>query len=73
MVRDKGEYMSQLYIYNIETNEHVATITGSNNANCEAVANEQYGSNDYAWTYSPAFGVADGLEYNDNAEQIEAN
>jgi hypothetical protein len=65
--------MSTLYVYNIESNEHIATITGSSNASCEAVANERYGSNDYAWTYSPAFGLADGLRYIGDAVEINAN
>jgi hypothetical protein len=65
--------MNKLYIYNIETNEHVATITGSSNDDCEIVATERYGCNDYSWTYSPAFGFGGGLEYNDNAEEIAAN
>jgi|688.fasta_scaffold01948_18 hypothetical protein len=65
--------MSTLYIYSIETNEHVATITGSSNDDCEIVANERYGSNDYAWTYSPAFGSADGLRYIGDAVEIKAN
>jgi len=62
--------MNQLYIYSIETNEHVATITGNSNDDCEIAATELYGSNDYAWTYSPAFGCAGGLEYNDNADTV---
>jgi len=67
------EYMSILYVYSIETNEHIATITGSSNASCESVANEQYGSNDYGWTYSPAFGTGDGLRYIGDAVEIKAN
>jgi len=65
--------MNTLYIYSIETNEHVATITGSSTDDCEFVAKERYGWNEYSWTYSPAFGFDGGLEYNDNAEEIAAN
>jgi len=65
--------MNTLYIYSIETNEHVATITGSSNDDCESVAKERYGWNDYSWTYSPAFKFDGGLEYNDNAKEIAAN
>jgi hypothetical protein len=61
-----------LYIYSNETNQHVATITGSTNAACEAKAEETFGSNDYAWTYSPAVGTADGLIANENVEEIDA-
>jgi hypothetical protein len=62
----------KLYIYSNETNEHVATITGATNTACEKKAEETYGSNDYSWTYSPAFGVSGGLEENGDAEEIEA-
>lgn len=62
----------KLYVYSLEDNTHVATITGADSAACEAKANELYGSNDYGWTYSPAFGATDGLEENDDAEEIEA-
>lgn len=63
----------KLYIYNPENNEHIATIIGDSNEACERVAAERYGSGDgFAWTYSPAFGTADGLVENTSAEEIEA-
>lgn len=62
----------KLYIYSNETNEHVATITGESNAACEAKAEDTYGSNDYSWTYSPAFGCDGGLEENEDAKEIDA-
>ena len=62
----------KLYIYSIENNIHVATVNGESNKSCERKAEEIYGSNDYGWTYSPAFGVADGIEENAEAVQIEA-
>ena len=64
--------MTKLYVYSLEDNSHVVTITGEDNASCEAKANELYGINDYGWTYSPAFGAADGLGENDDAEEIAA-
>jgi hypothetical protein len=64
--------MSTLYVYSLEDNSHVATITGDDNKACEAKANDVYGSNDFGWTYTPAFGASDGLEENDDAEVIEA-
>jgi hypothetical protein len=64
--------MSTLYISSQEDNSHVATINGADNAACETMANDTYGSNDYGWTYTPAFGASDGLEENDDAEVIEA-
>jgi hypothetical protein len=64
--------MTTLYVYDLENNDHVATITGADNAACETMANDTYGSNDYGWTYSPAFGMSGGLTENDDAEVIEA-
>lgn len=64
--------MKALYVYSLEDNSHVATITGADNKTCEDKANDVYGSNDYGWTYSPAFGSSDGLTENDDAEAIEA-
>ena len=63
----------KLIVYIPETDEHVATITGETNEECERVAKDRYGSNDYSWTYSPAWGMASGLEYNANAEEIAAD
>lgn len=62
----------KLYVYSLEDNSHVATIAGADNAACEAKADEVYGSNDYGWTYSPAFGAEGGLEENGAAEEIAA-
>lgn len=62
----------KLYVYYLDDNSHAATITGNSNAACEAKANEVYGSNDFGWTYTPAFGTSDGLVENDKAEIIEA-
>lgn len=64
--------MPTLYIYSLETNEHVATITGPDNSSCEAKANEVFCSDYYASTYSPAFGAVGGLEENAGAEEIDA-
>ena len=61
----------KLYIYNIEDNTHVATITGNDNVACEAEAYDAYGSGDYGWTYSPAFGFSGALEENGDAEEHE--
>jgi len=62
----------KLYIYSLESNQHAATVTGETNEACERVAEETYGSNDFGWTYSPAFGCSDGLIENDEAKEIEA-
>ena len=59
-----------LYIYRLEDNVHVATISGETNDSCEAKAESLYTSNDYGWTYSPSFGAADGLKENPDAEEV---
>ena len=63
--------MSSLYIYDLETKEHVATIIGAANTDCENFAMAEYGD-EYGWTYSPAFGCNDGLIENAAAMAIEA-
>lgn len=64
--------MQTLYVYSLEANQHVATITGTDNAAVEAKAEAEYGSNDFGWTYSPAFGATDGLVANDDAAELAA-
>lgn len=63
----------KLYIYTPSDMQHVATVTGETNAECERAAAAAYDLNDeYAATYTPSFGAGDGLVANDNAEQIAA-
>lgn len=63
----------KLYIYTTSDMHHVATITGGTNAACERAAADAYDLNDeYAATYTPAFGAVGGLVENDDAEQIAA-
>ena len=67
--------MTKLYIYSLESNQHVATVTGESNEACERAAEEIYGSNDFGWTYSPTSptpSCSDGLLANEEAEEIEA-
>ena len=61
-----------LYVYSAETNALAATITGDDNIACEAKAAADFGSDDYGWTYSPAFGATDGIVSNDSAIDIAA-
>lgn len=52
----------KLYIYNQE-NEVVAVVEGYSNKECEEkAADAGYTTDDYGWTYSPAFGTVDGLK-----------
>jgi hypothetical protein len=62
----------KLIVYSSDTNKHVATITGETNEACERAAEDQYGSNDYGWTYSPSWGMSGGLIENSKAEKISA-
>jgi len=45
--------MNTLYVYSTETMTYVDIICGADNAECENIAEERWGSNDHAWTYSP--------------------
>lgn len=63
----------KMYVYSLEDNSHVATIIGESNEACDKAFNEHYDINDYATTYSPAFGAADGLMENPDAEVIAAS
>lgn len=63
--------MTTLYIYTAEDNTLVARISGASNLACEAHAAAHYGNTDmYGWTYSPAFGFADGIIDNEDAEVV---
>jgi len=63
----------KLYVYGLEDNAHIATITGDNNSACESKAAElNYDNDGCGWTYNPAFGAAGGLIENAAAEEIDA-
>ena len=62
----------KLIVYSNETRKHVATITGGSNEDCERTAEQHYGSNDYSQTYSPAWGMAEGLVESADAETMRA-
>lgn len=61
----------KLYIYDIETAEVVETVTGGTQEQQEQYAFDEYGTNYFAWTYSPAFGTTDGLINNGDAKQTK--
>lgn len=42
------------YIYDSETGDHVDTITGATNAECESLASKKYDWNDYFASYNYA-------------------
>ena len=41
-----------LYIIDNETGETVDAIEGGTNSECESIAEEKWGSNDYTWSYT---------------------
>jgi hypothetical protein len=50
--------MTTLYIYDAETMDILAEVTGQTNDACESWAvDNNYTSESIGWTYSPAFGV----------------
>ena len=61
----------KLSIYNTETKEVVAIVNGETDADCEDKAFNYLGVDEYAGTYSPAFGTVDGLIESDDVEVIE--
>lgn len=50
-----------LFIYSNESAEVVEKVTGGTQEQQMNHASEHYDADDYGWTYSPAFGMADGL------------
>ena len=60
-----------LYIYDAETAEVVETVTGGTQAQQEQYAFDEYGTNYFAWTYSPAFGATDGLIASEGAKTTD--
>ena len=50
-----------LYIYSNETAKVVEKVTGGTQQEQMDYADSNYDSADYGWTYSPAWGMADGL------------
>lgn len=62
-----------LYIYATDNMTLVARINGETERACEKVASERFGDSDtYGWTYTPAFGTADGVQPGDDVEDIDA-
>ena len=60
----------KMYVYETESKEVVAVVTGDSNDECERKATEaNYDDDQFGWTYSPAFGFNDGLI--DNRDAIE--
>lgn len=58
--------MSTLYVISNETNEVVATITGSDDEKCHEKFMDEYGSNDYSYSFNDR-----GVEYSKNVKEID--
>jgi hypothetical protein len=43
--------MLTIYIYSNENGKQIGSIDGADNAECERLAEEEYGSNGYHWSY----------------------
>ena len=41
-----------IYVYSNETGRQVDAIEGIDNAECERLADDKWGSNDHHWSYS---------------------
>lgn len=48
----KVNTMTTIFVYNNEDGRQVARYTASDNAECEVWAEENYGSNDFHWSYA---------------------
>jgi hypothetical protein len=63
----------KMYVYNSDTNEHIATITGKSNDAIDKAFLRHFDINgDFSGTYSPAFGATDGLVESEGAYEIDA-
>lgn len=60
-----------LYIYDSETAIVVEKVTGGTQEQQMDYASEHYDTDEFGWTYSPAFGMADGLIDEGNAKRTE--
>lgn len=60
------------YVYAALDKTVVAVIEGPDNAAIEAAYSKRFGADEYALTYSPAFGASDGLIVSSDTETINA-
>lgn len=60
-----------LFIYSNDNAEVVEKVTGGTQQQQLDYADSNYDAGDYGWTYSPAFGMADGLIDTGNAKRTD--
>ncbi len=54
--------MTKLYVYEISSLEHLATIIDESEEECETNARDLFGADkSYGWTFNPRFGRPGGL------------
>jgi hypothetical protein len=61
-----------LYVYELSSLEHIATIVCEIKDDCETQAIAMFGlDNEYAWTFYPRFGKTDGLKHDPDAAILD--
>ena len=61
----------KLYIYELGSQEHLATLTGDSFDDCETQAIAMFGiDSEYGWTETPNFGKLNGLKFNLDAVKL---
>ncbi len=64
--------MTKLYVYELSSLEHVATIIAESEDDCETQAIAMFGlDNEYAWTLYPNFDKKDGLKHDLDAAVLD--
>ena len=63
--------MTTLFVYREEDNQVVARISGDDDEALLERAAFEYGSGDFCYTFTPAFGMSDGLIPGDDVVDIE--
>jgi hypothetical protein len=62
----------KLYVYELSSLEHIATIIAESEEECEIQATAMFGDDIvYSWTFYPSFGKKDGLKYNPDAAILD--
>ncbi len=62
----------KLYVYELSSLEHVATIISDSEDDCETQAISLFGvGGEYAWTDTPNFGKTDGLKRDPDAAILD--
>jgi hypothetical protein len=60
-----------LYVYDADSSLHIATLRGEDQRALDAAAEWLYPGDEYAATYSPAWGFSGGLIASSEAEVID--